>query len=168
MIGVPVSEFNSPTLRLDKDCYNGVSIVGKNRDKYKYRQLDPDYDQINKELTLDGDPDDEGLTDAEIYDILYVDEYGRDVFDRIGMTILGGSGFVTSAYHYFFRPILSLSRRIIVKYTDAIKNLMLISVLLLGYELFVNRKCHEKIMCCCKKHKSHRQRGTDTVRDLAR
>jgi hypothetical protein len=44
LLGLPMSKLQSPTMRLDYDCFNGKSSVG-----VKYTRLDIDYKKINKE-----------------------------------------------------------------------------------------------------------------------
>ena len=78
---------------------------------------------------------------SKIFDPDYVEEDGTDIFDRIGMTHLGGRGFVTGIYHYLVRPALKMSRKVVKKYKlgGLIKYIFLIGCLLLGNELFMNR-----------------------------
>ena len=42
VLDLPVSRLQSPTMRLDYDCFNGKSSVG-----VKYGRLDIDYDVVN-------------------------------------------------------------------------------------------------------------------------
>jgi len=84
--------------------------------------------------------------------------------------VFGGSGVVAGIYRNLIGPILSFGRRFYRKYLSGIVlYAMLITALLVGYELFVNRKvlqpCED---FCCRRQPSRRQRSSDAVRDLAR
>ena len=87
----------------DHDCFNGKSSVGP-----KYDRLDIDFEMVNKrDFGHDEDEDDEP---EEPYrhklDWEYIDETGEDVFDRIGIHVFGGGGFVSNLYWYMVRPSL--------------------------------------------------------------
>jgi len=149
LVGFPISKLQSPTMRLDYDCYDGKSSVG-----VKYDRLDIDYDMINKRDF----PDDEEEDGQDIHpmDWDFIDEDGEDIFDRVGIMIFGGGGWIASLYRNVLGPSMSTTRKVYRSYLSGIFNyLALICFFALGYELFVNRRVHksieDKLPGCCKR-----------------
>ena len=95
-MGIPVSVHNSPTFRGDSDCFNGQSTLGT-----KYDAL-----EINPNLRYNEDAWDDGYgQDYDPYDLYYEDRDG-DIFDRLGINLFGGSGFVSTFCRVYLMPIL--------------------------------------------------------------
>ena len=117
--------------------------------------------------------EEEGDSYSKMMDPDYVDEFGNDIFDRIGMTIFGGPGIVTSIYNNALRPVLKKSTRVIKKYNlgGYLRYLLFILTLFLCNELFMVRRLHLRCCPCLRKRNSNaqnRKRGTDNMRDVAR
>lgn len=119
------------------------------------------------------DPKDEYVESySKLFDPDYVDSFGSDIFDRLGETHLGGRGFVTGVYHYLLRPLLKGTRKVYMKYQlgGYIKFIFFTLSLLLAHEMFINRKIHQRCICCRKpgRHAEARRRGQENMKDVAR
>jgi hypothetical protein len=110
-LGLPVSSLASPSGSLDHDCFNGLSTVGR-----KYSRLDIDYEKAYAEEERDNPVDDFEMTTKEFYDADYIDVFGKDIFDRIGESVLAGDGYVTGAYRILGAPMLRAIRNFWIKY----------------------------------------------------
>ena len=73
----------------------------------------------------------------------FIDEDGEDIFDRVGLMIFGGSGWVSSLYRNVLGPSMSSSRRVYRKYLSGFVNYVA-TILFAGlmYELIINRRVH--------------------------
>ena len=169
ILGVPISEFRERTMRLDKDCFNGEPTIG-----VKYERLVVDYDKVNYEYYADEeyDPSLEEDSFSKVMDPNWIDEDGNDIFDRIGHTFLGGRGIVTSLYYYLARPALKVSTKLYRDYNlgGLFRYIMMVGLVLLGYELFAVRRLHKRLPCCRRtsSRAEQRRRGVDNMRDVAR
>ena len=146
LVGFPVSALQYPTMRLDHDCFNGKSSVGP-----KYGRLDIDYKLMNERDYPDPDEDEE---DIHPMDWDFIDEDGEDVFDRMGIMIFGGSGWVASLYRNILGPSMSTSRKVYRKYHIGgfVNYAATLLFAALMYELFVNRRVNLSIQdLICKR-----------------
>ncbi len=164
LVGFPVSEMQVPTMRLDHDCFNGKSSVGP-----KYGRLDIDYALINERDYPDPEDDE---PDIHPMDWDFIDEDGEDIFDRVGIMIFGGSGWVSSLYRNVLGPSMSSSRRVYRKYLSGFVNYVA-TMLFAGlmYELIINRRVHLTIqdkICKRESQGSRRPKATDKIRNIAR
>lgn len=132
LVGLPVSHLQTPTFRLDYDCFNGQTSVG-----VKYDRLDIDYDLINTRDYPDPPEEDE----KHPLDWDYFDETGDDMFDNLGAMLFGGSGFVASLYRGIIGPSLSGFRRLYNGYLSGVVQYVALMLLIaIGYELIINRR----------------------------
>ena len=92
----------------------------------------------------DGEDWDHGYdTDYNPYDLYYEDRDG-DIFDRLGINVFGGSGYVSTLTRTVVMPGLQATRKFYRRYIRGIGTYILSMLgLLLSYELFVNRKIHK-------------------------
>ena len=96
LMGIPVSKHKSPTFQSHSDCFNGQSTLGT-----KYDAL-----EINPNLRYNDDAMDDGYGQTyNPYDLYYEDRDG-DIFDRLGVNLFGGSGFVSTFARELVMPTL--------------------------------------------------------------
>ena len=157
-MGIPISKHQSPTYSLDSDCFSGVSTVG-----LKYDTL-----EINPKLKYDPDGEDwdHGYdTNYNPYDLYYEDRDG-DIFDRLGINVFGGSGYVSTLTRNIVMPGLQAMRRIYRRYLRGVGSYILsMLLLLLSYEMFVNRKIHKPITNLFKSKPQRKSGMPDIARE---
>lgn len=97
--------------------------------------------------------DDGYNTDYNPYDLYYEDRDG-DIFDRLGVNLFGGSGYVSSFCRVILMPVMQGARKFYRRNLRGVFSYILcMAGFLLAYELFVNRKIHRPITRMCKSKK---------------
>ena len=136
LIGFAVSELQDPTMRLDYDCFNGVSSVNVK------------YDRLEIDEKVKAAKEDEEMVE----------------------NILGGADSATGFLGSMLSPMLLSLRKLYRESIGGIVNyVMFILVIVIGYELFANRRVHKPLTdYCCKKGKPSRGRAPEAARDIAR
>jgi hypothetical protein len=156
-------------MRLDYDCFNGVSSVG-----VKYNRLDIDYKLINERDYPAPEEDEEDEVHPLSWD--YFDEDGEDMFDNLGMMLFGGSGMVSAIFRGVVGPSLSGFRRIYNNYLRKfyrkyLRGIMQYVLMMLAfsvsYELFVNRQV-QNYLPCFRKGTKPRAKAPEAAKDIAR
>jgi len=156
-MGIPVSKHQSPTFRGDSDCFNGQSTLGT-----KYEAL-----EMNPNLRYNEDAWDDGYSaEYDPYDLYYEDRDG-DIFDRLGVNLFGGRGFVSSIAREAIMPAMKAARKFYRRRLRGVLHIfsyiLCMAGLLLAYELFVNRKIHRPCMNMCKSKSKRRVGGMPDV-----
>jgi len=161
LLGLPVSKLQTPTMRLDYDCFNGVSSVG-----VKYDRLDIDYKLINERDYPDPVEEDDDEVHPLSWD--YFDEDGEDMFDNLGMMLFGGSGMVSTLFRGIIGPSLSGFRKFYRKYLRGVMQYVFMMLALsVSYELFVNRQV-QNYLPCFRKGAKPRAKAPEAAKDIAR
>lgn len=114
------------------------------------------------------DPPKDDEEDLHPLDWEFVDEDGEDVFDRVGILVFGGSGWICSLYRGIICPSLQTSRSFYRGYVkDIMTYIMIFMGLIVSYELFGRRRIQD-YFCYCEKassrsHRNHDEDEQDTL-----
>ena len=123
---------------------------------------------INPKLKYDpeGEEWDHGYdTNYNPYDLYYEDRDG-DIFDRLGVNVFGGSGYVSTLARSVVMPVMQAARRIYRRYLRGVGTYILsMLALLLSYEMFINRKIHKPLMNLFKAKPQRRGGMPDIARE---
>ena len=88
--------------------------------------------------------------------------------DDLAETIFGGDSDVDFVGN-LFKPVYKWLRKFYRRYLGGLVNyLIFILVLIIGYELFANRRIHKPYIDACFKKKATRGRAPEALRDIAR
>ena len=88
--------------------------------------------------------------------------------DDSAETIFGGDSDVDFVGN-LFKPVYKWLRKFYRRYLGGLVNyLIFLLVLIIGYELFANRRIHKPYMDACFKKKAARGRAPEALRDIAR